>query len=181
MGLAVLSLAAVYGRYRLSSRTSTASRAKHLAGVALDKLAEQASLHAIDGTRYPEPWISIPALRDDVLREEFSARERLRLWAVVSKLVEDNSNVRPMQRESRTSGEMSRVWEWIGALNRIESRPSTPDLRRSSSGYGLTSRSRQSLGAYSNASPEDAFGRRTPDQSELMNMKRWTDGGSQYF
>ena len=59
------------------------------------------------------------ALRDDVLRDEFSARERNRLWTAVQKLVEGNANVRTMVREGRT-GDVSRMWEWIGAVHRIE-------------------------------------------------------------
>lgn len=59
------------------------------------------------------------ALRDDVLREEFRAKARERLWDVVKGLVEGNANVRTMVREGR-SGEVSRVWEWIGAVQRIE-------------------------------------------------------------
>ena len=62
-------------------------------------------------------------LRDDILRNEFSASRRQKLWEKVQKKVEQNSNVRPMVRESRT-GEVSRVWEWIGALGATESSPS---------------------------------------------------------
>ena len=42
------------------------------------------------------------------------------MWEKVQKKVEQNSNVRPMVREGRT-GEVSRVWEWIGALGVAES------------------------------------------------------------
>lgn len=122
------------------TRTSTSARAKVLARVALDKLATQASLHALDNIAYPEPSLSMVALRDDVLREEFNAKERGRLWDVVKTLVENNSNVRPMVRESRTTGEVGRVWEWIGALQMIEVGDGTPDLRRQSS-FGRLRRS----------------------------------------
>lgn len=79
----------------------------------------QASLHAEDAIGYPDPYISMVALRDDVLREEFRTKERTRLWEVVKGLVEGNANVRTMVREGRT-GDVSRVWEWIGAVQRIE-------------------------------------------------------------
>lgn len=59
------------------------------------------------------------ALRDDVLREEFRTKERTRLWEVVKGLVEGNANVRTSVREGRT-GDVSRAWEWIGAVQRIE-------------------------------------------------------------
>jgi len=110
---------ALYGQRTISKRRSTSSQAKQLAGVALDKLATQASLHSQDPVGYPEPLISMVALRDDVLRDEFRAQERNRIWTAVQKLVEGNANVRTMVREGRT-GDVSRMWEWIGAVYRIE-------------------------------------------------------------
>jgi hypothetical protein len=86
----------------------------------LDRLAAQATLHVQDKEDYPESWISIGQLRDDVLREEHSLRKREALWNKVKKVVEMNANIRSSQRESR-SGEISRVWEWIGAVGGIES------------------------------------------------------------
>lgn len=86
----------------------------------LDRLAAQASLHVQDKEDYPESWISIGQLRDDVLREEHSLRKREALWNRVKQVVEMNANVRSSQRESR-SGEISRVWEWIGAVAGLES------------------------------------------------------------
>lgn len=62
-----------------------------------------------------EAWISASQLRDDVLRSEFSTKKRQKVWAKVARKVEDNSNVRSAVRESR-SGEVSRVWEWVGAV-----------------------------------------------------------------
>lgn len=62
---------------------------------------------------YAESWISIGQLRDDVLRNEHSVSKREKLWSRVRNVVEMNANVRSSQRESR-SGEISRVWEWIG-------------------------------------------------------------------
>lgn len=58
-------------------------------------------------------------LRDDVLRDEFSARRRQRLWDRVQKKVEGNSNVRARVAEGR-SGDVSRVWEWIGAVDVLD-------------------------------------------------------------
>ena len=58
-------------------------------------------------------------LRDDILRDEFSAKRRQKLWQRVQKKVEQNSNVRPSVRETRT-GDVSRVWEWVGAVGAIE-------------------------------------------------------------
>jgi hypothetical protein len=85
----------------------------------LDRLATQAALHAQDREGVPEGWISIGQLRDDVLRDEHSIRKREALWTKVKRVVEMNANVRASQREGR-NGEISRVWEWIGAVGGLE-------------------------------------------------------------
>jgi hypothetical protein len=91
-------------------------------------LSTQAALHAEDNETYPESWISIGQLRDDVLREEHSIKKREALWSRVRNIVEMNANIRSSQREGR-NGEISRVWEWIGAVGNIE-----PHERRRKSG-----------------------------------------------
>jgi hypothetical protein len=93
----------------------------------LDKLNEQATLHAQDKEDYPEPFISIGQLRDDVLRREHSFAKREAIWKKVRKVVEMNANVRSSQREDR-NGEISRVWEWVGAVGNLE----TGERRRKS-------------------------------------------------
>jgi len=75
-------------------------------------------LHAQDPDKWEENWISIGQLRDDVLRDEHSIRKREAVWQKVRGIVEMNANVRSSQRESR-SGEISRVWEWIGAVGGV--------------------------------------------------------------
>lgn len=109
-----------YLQYVVRKDRITERRAKYLASLALDRLATHQNQHLQDPKAYPEAWISMGQLRDDILRNEFSASRRQRLWEKVQKKVEQNSNVRPMVREGRT-GEVSRVWEWIGALGMIES------------------------------------------------------------
>lgn len=64
-----------------------------------------------------------------MLRDEFSASRRKALWEKVAKKVEGNSNVRPMVREGR-SGDVGRVWEWVGAVGYIES-PDSGNRRKS--------------------------------------------------
>lgn len=161
-------------------RRSTSSRAKELAGVALDKLATQASSHATDAVAYPEPWVSMVALRDDVLRDEFSARARTSLWEVVKGLVEGNANVRTMVREGRT-GDVSRVWEWIGAVQRIES----PEAGRRNSGrfsLGGQGRIAGGTGRLVEARSEDES-EGTPRQGtprEMTEVSRWTEGSPYY-
>ncbi|PSK46227.1 hypothetical protein B9Z65_5195 [Elsinoe australis] len=171
VALLFLSLSAVYGKHALTVRKSTSTRAKTLAGSALEKLALQASLHAEDPVAYPEPWISMVALRDDVLREEFNAKERGRLWEVVKGLVEGNANVRSMVREGRT-GEVSRVWEWIGAVQRIES----PEARRESKRFSLGG-----PGRVTGTSSPAGYLTDQGDKSEMTEVSRWTESNSSYF
>jgi hypothetical protein len=58
-------------------------------------------------------------MRDDVLRDEFSAKRREAIWKRVKDVVEMNANIRPSVREGR-AGEISRVWEWIGSVGNLE-------------------------------------------------------------
>ena len=122
----------LYGRHRITDNRYNETRAKQLAGLALQKLSEQASLHAMDPAAWGESYISMAQLRDDVLRDEFSASRRTKLWEKVQKKVESNSNVRPMVREGRT-GDVGRVWEWIGAVGAIDNTPYSD--RRKSGGF----------------------------------------------
>lgn len=109
-----------YIRNSISSRNKANAAVPNLVAVTLDRLAMQASLHASDKEGYPESWISISQLRDDVLRDEFSLGRREAVWQKVRKVVELNANVRASQREGR-NGEISRVWEWIGAVGELGS------------------------------------------------------------
>jgi len=116
-----------------------------------------------------EPYISMVALRDDLLRDEFRTKERTRLWDIVKGLVEGNANVRTMVRESRT-GDVSRVWEWIGALHRIEG------SAKKQSGIGKLV---GSPGRLLNATVEDDV-----DDNNMVKAKpaKWQEGGkSSYF
>lgn len=108
------------------------------------------------------------ALRDDVLREEFRAKERTRLWDVVKGLVESNANVRTMVREGRT-GEVSRVWEWIGATQRIEG----VSKRQS----GAIGRLAGSPGRLSDVKAEDG---EMSERSLVEGQQKWEEGRSYY-
>ena len=90
-------------------------------------------MHAYDADAYRENYISVAQLRDDVLRDEFSATRRKALWERVQKKVERNANVRPMVREGR-SGDVGRVWEWVGAVGMLEGTPGSAGNRRRSGG-----------------------------------------------
>lgn len=122
----LLTSSVLYTRHRITTSRSTESQAKQLAALALRKLSEQAALHAADPAVWSENYVSVAQLRDDVLRDEFSAARRKALWDKVQKKVEANSNVRPMVREGRT-GDVGRVWEWVGAVGQIEGSPFKAD------------------------------------------------------
>jgi len=128
----------------------------------MDRLAEQASYHAHDPRSFPEAYIGMSHLRDDVLRNEFSASRRTKLWEKVQKKVEQNSNVRPMVREGR-SGDVGRVWEWVGPIAAIEDGRGSG--RRESSRYSYGVGNDSAL----NSSPMQA------DSSEMTEL-RWDEG-----
>ena len=118
--LATVIVAFIYARFLLASRAASNARVPNLVSLTLERLATQATLHAQDKEGVPESWISIGQLRDDVLRDEHSISKREALWKKVRAVVEMNANVRSSQREGR-NGEISRVWEWIGAVGNLES------------------------------------------------------------
>jgi hypothetical protein len=108
-------------------------------------------------------------LRDDVLRDEFSASRRTKLWEKVQKKVESNSNVRPMVREGRT-GDVGRVWEWIGAVGAIENSPYSE--KRKSGGF------RDSLGGIAGEKflePESA-----EKKNEGRSLGKWEEKQNYY-
>ncbi|MCJ1369722.1 inner nuclear membrane protein enriched at telomere/subtelomere region [Loxospora ochrophaea] len=120
----------------------------------LDRLATQAVLHSQG--KADESWISAGQLRDDVLRNEFSAKRRDEIWKRVKAVVEENANVRASVRETR-AGDISRVWEWIGSLGAIE------DGDRGG---------RRSLGSpVTNEKPSPG-----DDSKDWVEVRRWDEG-----
>ncbi|KAF5870891.1 putative sister chromatid separation protein [Botrytis fragariae] len=148
----------LYARSSIRNHTATKAAIPALVSLTLQRLATQASLHASDPDGFKDGWISIGQLRDDVLRDEHSLKKREQIWTKVKKVVEMNSNVRSMQRESQ-NGEISRVWEWIGALEDVDG-----SVRRRKSGRGGWS----------------TPGRERDDREELENTitPRWDEPGS---
>lgn len=120
VSLILLAVSYLYAKHHISSRKAASAAIPNLVALTLERLALQATLHAQDKEGVPENWISIGQLRDDILRSEHSLRKREAIWQNVKRVVEMNSNVRASQREGR-NGEISRVWEWIGALGDLES------------------------------------------------------------
>ena len=165
----------MYGKHAITSGRETEGRAKQLASEALEQLRLQASYHAQDSSVWGEGYISVAQLRDDVLRDEFSASRRKALWEKVQRKVEGNANVRPMVREGR-SGDVGRVWEWIGALGMIESPngPNSGDRRRS----GV----RKSVGFAGERLIEDTPGNYSTEMTERSNghVSKWEEGRQYY-
>ncbi|KAK3074917.1 inner nuclear membrane protein enriched at telomere/subtelomere region [Teratosphaeriaceae sp. CCFEE 6253] len=159
-----------YGRHRITSGRDTESRAKQLASQALERLSTQAALHAWDSDAYAENYIAVAQLRDDVLREEFSASRRKALWEKVSRKVEGNSNVRPMVREGR-SGDVGRVWEWVGAVGMIEGTPGTTP------GTGVSRRKSGNRVSFGGVTQERLI---EPREESETSLGKWEEGRKYY-
>lgn len=145
--------------YILSLQTSKA-RVPSLVATTLDRLATQAALHARG--QATEGWISVGQLRDDVLRDEFSARRREKLWVRVEVVVQRNANVRASVRESR-GGEVSRVWEWIGSLGNL--------------GDGSGGRRESGRISWGGVATPDTVQNGIPDgKDEMMELRKWDEG-----
>jgi hypothetical protein len=91
-----------------------------LVATSLSRLRTQAALHANDPKMWTERGISVVQLRDDILRDEWNLRKREDIWARVKQIVEKNSNVRASVRELGSTGEVGRIWEWIGTVEGID-------------------------------------------------------------
>ncbi|OCT53450.1 sister chromatid separation protein [Cladophialophora carrionii] len=155
-----------YGRNQIITHKQNTARIPGLVATTLDRLATQASLNQ-EG-RVSEPFISIGQLRDDVLRSVFSASERERVWRSVRRIVEGNSNVRAGNREGGKTGEVSRVWEWIGPVDLA------PGLEGRRSG-GLITDGR----AGGSSSPGEDGVVKAEDRSN-METRRWDEGRAIY-
>nr|POE93419.1 inner nuclear membrane protein src1 [Quercus suber] len=170
ISLLLLASGGAYGRYTILSSRDTEARAKQLAGLALQKLSDQASLHATEPELYHENFIAMAQLRDDVLRDEFSATRRKKLWEKVQRKVEGNANVRPMVREART-GDYGRVWEWVGAIGMLESSPASAHRRKSG---------RVTFGGERLTEAREDENRR-PEMQVKGAVKKWEEGRGQYY
>ena len=150
-----------YGRSRFIDYRQATAQIPTLVTTTLDRLATQAA-QAASG-QVDEAFISIGQLRDDVLRATFSATERERVWKGVRAIVEGNANVRTSTREAGRTGEMSRVWEWIGPLNLV------PGLEGRRSGGLIEERPRSSGG--------DGDGDVNGGGSrEMIETRKWDEG-----
>ncbi|KAI0617513.1 sister chromatid separation protein (Src1) [Pyrenophora tritici-repentis] len=128
IGAFLFAFLSLYGKYSYTHNKSMEARAAQLAADAYDRLQDQAALSFLEPGA--EKGISMTQLRDDVLRTEFNASRRQRLWTRVQAKVERNSNIRAGVRTTAT-GDVARMWEWIGPVKRLE------DGRRESGRFSL--------------------------------------------
>ena len=157
--LILFSIAAA--RYQFTSSRDANARVPQLVAVTLNRLATQAALSVQDPRAVPEAWISVGQLRDDVLRDEFSAKRRENLWRKVKAVVELNANVRASVREGR-GGEVSRVWEWIGSVGALEDGWAS----------GKRESGRYSFGPIGGSSPADT----TEGRQDMIQRSTWDEG-----
>ena len=87
-------------------------------------LKEQEQSHYIDPVYIPYPYLSVTQLRDRVLNDVESAKERTAIWSGVEDIVEANSNVRVSEAEMR--GNIWRAWQWIGGAERLVESAASP-------------------------------------------------------
>ncbi|KAL8642362.1 MAG: hypothetical protein Q9228_000947 [Teloschistes exilis] len=157
-----------YLRNRFITRRSDNARVPSLVSMALDRLATQAALYNRGDA--PESWISVGQLRDDVLRDEFSAKRREGLWRRVKEVVEMNANVRASERELR-AGDVSRVWEWIGNLGLMDD-VWAEGGRRSGVRFSLGEGRRDSFQPNGRAS----MGLGNEGRNEVVEKRQWDEG-----
>ncbi|KXG48342.1 Inner nuclear membrane protein MAN1 [Penicillium griseofulvum] len=157
----------VYARARVLARRSDIARVPELVATTLDRLSTQAALYARGDAK--EPYIAIGQLRDDVLRFELQGKRREELWRRVRNFVEGNANVRASVREGR-SGDVSRVWEWIGGINAVSEPEHT--VRRESTRFSIPSPSGNIV-----ASPHTPAGESQLEPvSSPRESRRWDEG-----
>ncbi|PVH94194.1 hypothetical protein DM02DRAFT_200151 [Periconia macrospinosa] len=149
-----------YGKYSFTKNRAMEARAKQLASDVFNHLANQAALARHDPSTYQDRGLSMNQLRDDVLRDEFSAARRIKLWQKVQKKVENNANVRAAVREGQ-SGDITRMWEWTGPVHLLEEGHSS----------GKRDGGRYSLGGLQE-SPLEA--------KEIKDRKQWDEGHPVY-
>ncbi|KAI9661276.1 MAG: inner nuclear membrane protein enriched at telomere/subtelomere region [Bathelium mastoideum] len=173
-----LFLAAASAWARLRAARADEARARVLAAAALQQLARQAAYAKYggedgrEGAEGEEAYISVAQLRDDVLQAEFSAARRKKVWERVAAKVEGNANVRPMVREGR-NGDVSRVWEWVGAVGALED-GGVASRRRESGRLSLGFRESPSLMVERG---EDSSTVELPERGRAKGPVKWEDEG----
>lgn len=115
LGLVFVLLSGYWVRARLRSTAQVRSKVRTLVQIALDQLAANAAHHVVHPAYYPNTWLAVAQLRDELLADVYNVAQRKRLWAKVAQVVEGNTNVRT--RQTKISGDWVKAWEWIGTLS----------------------------------------------------------------
>ncbi|KAH9946183.1 Man1-Src1p-C-terminal domain-containing protein [Epithele typhae] len=124
IGTATAIAAAILFRGRQARRAIEADKVAELVDSALGLLRNQEFAHHTDPVTAPKPYLSSIQLRDLVLQDIRSLKERNRLWSKVERVVEANTNIRTNQEEVE-GGDEQRVWQWVGAFGKTLP-PATP-------------------------------------------------------
>ena len=119
-------LTVLYARRRRTRKALEEEQASTYARIALDSLRNQEMAHHTDPVLVPRPYLSSLQLRDLILQDIHSVKERQRLWKGVERRVEANTNVQTNDREVE-GGDEQRVWEWVGTSGKTLP-PGTPGL-----------------------------------------------------
>ena len=137
-----------YGKRRIEWRRTEEEWSRELARQAFDRLATHATLHAEEPGAYPEPFLLVSHLRDQILAEDIGKKWVQELWAKTMLKVKKNSNVRELNQEMR-KGDYGLTWEWIGPLQVLPESAGAERSSRRISGYTGGGGSRRSTGRFS--------------------------------
>lgn len=168
--MSLLGGSGTYGYRQIGWKRTEEEWAKELARQSFDHLSTHATLHAEDPNAYPEPFLLVSHLRDQILHEDINKRWVQNLWAKAAYKVKMNSNVRQADQETRR-GDYGQTWEWVGPAG------ATPDGTGRISGDSRR-KSRQSfmpiasspLSGLSTLPPQE-YEDRKPDMSE----RKWQE------
>lgn len=117
LGVLLVSVSLAWLKSRVGREFQARAKANHLSQVALTRLKDRATQHLLYPEFHPNPWIATTHLRDELLAHNNSLAERKQLWAKVSRIVEENTNVRT--RQGNVAGDWVKAWEWIGSLSAL--------------------------------------------------------------
>jgi hypothetical protein len=114
--LGLASVALLYIRSKVLSYRETERQVPALASTAFRLLRDHAKRNLENPKMWPARGISVVQLRDDVLHNEYDLKKREAVWKKVQAVVERNANVRASVKDIGDTGEVGRVWEWIGGV-----------------------------------------------------------------
>ncbi|KAF1985786.1 hypothetical protein K402DRAFT_378534 [Aulographum hederae CBS 113979] len=127
--ICLILIAGFGGKREIADRRESETLAKDLSEKAIATLRQLAAYHAYDPAN-PE-YVGVAHLRDDLMDLDAPPSMKKKVWDKVTKKVEGNTNVRSVVRDLK-SGDVIRVWEWVGAASAIpDGKSSTITPKRS--------------------------------------------------